>query len=197
MKISLVITTQGKWQGKVFLIPHSGFTIGRDPECQLRPASPLISKKHCAIQVTEKKVFAKDFNTTNGSFLNGRQFKGEVELLHEDLLRMGPLEFKVCIEATPSVTKASPKPAKGSEDTADDTAAAMLMATETETTPPAQREVEEIPLGDTAMDMAIPPELKEKPAAPTGKAPAKAKADQGDTSSAAKNILDKYLRRSR
>src|SRR5690348_15369570 len=49
MKLSLLVMTPGKQEGKALEIKLSQFVVGRDPQCHLRPASPLISKRHCAI----------------------------------------------------------------------------------------------------------------------------------------------------
>src|ERR1043165_7916211 len=99
MKLSLVVTTAGKQQGKTLPITLAQFVIGRDPQCQLRPASPAISKRHCAILQRDGKVFVRDFDSTNGTFVNDQPVKGEVEIKNDDNLKVGPLEFIVKIEA--------------------------------------------------------------------------------------------------
>jgi pSer/pThr/pTyr-binding forkhead associated (FHA) protein len=110
MKLSLVVLTAGKWEGKVIPITLSQFLIGRDPQCHLRPASPVISKRHCALLVREDKVFLKDFDSTNGTFLNDRQIKGEVELRNGDELKVGAITFTVKLEASTPVDKVTPAP---------------------------------------------------------------------------------------
>src|ERR1043165_6290264 len=106
MKLSLVVMTPGAQEGKSLDIKLAQFVIGRDPQCQLRPASPVISKRHCALIQRENKVFLRDFDSTNGTFVNDEQIKGEVELKNNDVLKAGPLLFRVEIEA------AAPKPAE-------------------------------------------------------------------------------------
>jgi hypothetical protein len=76
MKLSLLVTSHSKGAGKVIPITFSQFLIGRDPQCQLRPASPVISKRHCALLVRGGKVFLRDFDSTNGTFINDQQVKG-------------------------------------------------------------------------------------------------------------------------
>jgi len=110
MKLSLVVLTPGPNQGKVLEIKLSQFLIGRDPQCHLRPASPMISKRHCALIQREGKVFLRDFDSTNGTFVNNAQIKGEVELHNGDQLKMGPLLFKVVIEASTPVNRPTPPP---------------------------------------------------------------------------------------
>src|SRR5437764_1384362 len=99
MKLSLLVLTSGKMEGKALDVKLSQFVIGRDPQCHLRPASPHISKRHCAQLQREEHVYLRDFGSTNGSFVNDEPVKGEVELHNDDRLKIGPLEFKVRIEA--------------------------------------------------------------------------------------------------
>jgi pSer/pThr/pTyr-binding forkhead associated (FHA) protein len=117
MKLSLVVA-QGVHSGKVIPVTSNEFVIGRDPQCQLRPASPAISKQHCALSVRETKAFIRDCGSTNGTFINGEQVAGELEVKTGDRLKVGPLEFDIRLEvgvlapaaARPSGAKPSSKP---------------------------------------------------------------------------------------
>src|ERR1700682_576705 len=110
MKLTLVVLTPGKGEGKVIPITQSPFVIGRDPQCHLRPASPIISKRHCALVVQGRNVSVRDFDSTNGTFVNGEQGAGEVELCHEHRWQVGPLAFQVRLEAGVSVSQPTPLP---------------------------------------------------------------------------------------
>ncbi len=215
MKLSLVVATAGKQEGKVLAIPLAQFLIGRDPQCHLRPASPSISKRHCALIQRDGKVFVRDFDSTNGTFVNDEMIKGEVELTDGDQLKVGPLVFRVKIETTPAVNrptpapptkaptktappaadkKPAPKPTPApAEDapTDDDSIAAMLLSL--------QDDGESgglpggaVPEGSTVMDLGIPPPGEGgQPGADAKKGP------EGTSSNAAKALLDKYMRRPR
>src|SRR6516162_2971570 len=113
MKLSLVVLTPGKQEGKALPIGLPQFLIGRDPQCQLRPASASISKRHCALIQRDGKVFVRDFDSTNGTFVNDQPVKGEVELKHDDRLKVGPLLFGLSVKmtATPPVNRPTPPPA--------------------------------------------------------------------------------------
>jgi len=112
MKLSLVVA-QGVHAGKVIPVTSAEFVIGRDPQCQLRPASPAISKQHCALTVRDAKVFIRDCGSTNGTFINGEQVAGEREVKTGDRLKVGPLEFDLRIEAgVPAPAAARPSGAK-------------------------------------------------------------------------------------
>src|SRR5215813_1058376 len=112
MKLSLVVLTPGKTEGKVIPITLSQFVIGRDPQCNLRPASAVISKRHCALLIKDGKVSVRDFDSTNGTFINDVPVKGEASLKNEDILKIGPLEFKVALEVKPPGTAPTPPPTK-------------------------------------------------------------------------------------
>lgn len=114
MKLSLVVA-QGVHTGKVIPVTTAEFVIGRDPACQLRPASPAVSKQHCGISVRGGKVYVRDCGSTNGTYVNGEQVAAEREVQTGDQLKVGPLEFHLKIDATAPVTQSSPnivRPAK-------------------------------------------------------------------------------------
>ena len=94
MKIVLVVAS-GIYAGKEIAIAGNQFVIGRDEDCNLRPASPAISKKHCAVFYKDGEPFVKDLGSTNGTFLNDVQVEGERPLAEGDKLRVGPLDFAV------------------------------------------------------------------------------------------------------
>lgn len=112
MKLSLVVA-QGVHAGKVIPVTSTEFVIGRDPQCQLRPASPAISKQHCALTARDAKVFIRDCGSTNGTFINGEQVAGDLEVKSGDRLKVGPLEFDLRIEVgTPAPAVARPSAIK-------------------------------------------------------------------------------------
>ncbi|MBM4068113.1 MAG: FHA domain-containing protein [Planctomycetes bacterium] len=208
MKLSLVVLTPGKSEGKAIPITLAQFLIGRDPQCNLRPASPMISKRHCAVLVRNGKVFVRDFDSTNGTFINDTQVKEEQQLNHDDILKVGPLEFRVQVEGAPvPVNKPTPTPppAKIAQQASsnDDDVAAMLLALQDDgPSTPSPSSSDEVPGGTTLMDVLpdAPPETKEEIATEEKKPEAKkpdVKQSQANTSHAAKMILEKYTRRSR
>jgi predicted component of type VI protein secretion system len=207
MKLSLVVLTAGKWEGKVIPITLSQFLIGRDPQCHLRPASAVISKRHCALLVRDEKIFLKDFDSTNGTFLNDRQIKGEVEVKNGDELKVGSIAFTVKLETVTPVDKPTPvpptktpaPPTKAPAKTAakksdDDEVAAMLLGLDDDS-----GSSPEVPQGSTVFDLPAPLPSGEQPGEEGDKA-AKDKAPPkpaGNTSSAAAAILQKYMKRPR
>ncbi len=111
----------GKTKGKAVKITGTDFTIGRDPQCHLRPASTAVSRTHTRITIREGHVYIRDLGTTNGTLLAHRLLRGtEAEAHNRDLLQIGPLLFRVVWD----------KPQEGSapplEPTEDATASWLL-----------------------------------------------------------------------
>lgn len=219
MKLSLVVMNAGKSAGQVIPINLAQFVIGRDAQCNLRPGSALISKRHCAILVRNGEVFVRDFESTNGTFVNDSPLKGETVVKNGDVLKAGPLHFRIAIEGvakpaskTPTPAPASPKkptplaPNRGSHD---EDAAALLLGMEDETDFGA-RDESGVPEGSTVMDVPINlpgtedtatvkmPAPGATPAASgSAKPEEKKKIEVGTAQAAAKAILEKFNRRSR
>jgi pSer/pThr/pTyr-binding forkhead associated (FHA) protein len=207
MKLSLVVRTPGPGEGKTIPIALPQFLIGRDPQCHLRPKSDIVSKRHCAFLVRDEGAFVRDFDSTNGTFLNDEPVKGERELRHQDRIKIGPLVFEVALEGVP-VKKPVPvkvtAPSGGSSD--DDSVAAMLMSMDDGEPSPPSPASDGVPAGTTIMDIASPlssdkDTTTDNPKAPDTDGPAekkeKPKPAMGNTSNAAKAILEKYTRRQR
>jgi pSer/pThr/pTyr-binding forkhead associated (FHA) protein len=216
MKLSLVVAN-GVHAGKPIPITVPQFVIGRDPQCQLRPASPSISKRHCAVLLRGKQVLIRDFGSTNGTFVNGQLVEGEVPLKDGDLIKVGPLDFAVSLSMTaaasapaekraaaaaPASTTVGGEPEGGdtvvlsappSDGPSSDKLAALLLDDE----PGNKSNVlgnEAIPEGSTIMEVPAQAQPSTAPAAPAAK---KSVVGQGNTSDAAAEILKRYQRRPR
>jgi pSer/pThr/pTyr-binding forkhead associated (FHA) protein len=154
MKLSLVVVNAGKASGQTIPIKISKFVIGRDPDCNLRPASAMISKKHCALIVKAGKVFLHDFGSTNGTSINDQPVTGEAPLKNDDVLKVGPLTFKVVIEASPAPSKPTPPPKPQTKNSEEDEAAALLLSLEDGSIVSVTESSEgEVPGGSTVMDI--------------------------------------------
>ena len=88
----------GQKDGDEIKVPGPKFLIGRDADCHLRPNSDLISRHHCVLILDQGYVGIRDFNSKNGTFVNGSPIRGECELKSGDELEIGPLHFKVHLE---------------------------------------------------------------------------------------------------
>ena len=223
MKFSLVVIS-GSTTGKEIPIRIPEFVIGRDPECHLRPASPMISKKHCAFVLEGERVLFKDFGSTNGSFINDVRVEQNTYLQDGDVVKFGPLTFRTKMQATsvmmaaaPTVVPAtastlletaSPRTTASSSNavrkahSAEDDIAAMLF--NFADAPSGSIPADEIPMGSTVAGLSVDPTTEDQPAlgddqrrTDQKKAAAKSVASSANTQSAAEAILQKYMKRPR
>lgn len=200
MKVSLEVS-QGAHRGKRIPIPGPQFLIGRDPQCQLRPASPIISRRHCAFLIRNGKVYLKDIGSTNGVEVNGKKITGATVLHHGDHIHLDPLSFVIHIEAAVPVPQQAAAPESSAAPTDDESAAAMLLEMGDEGSPTTGEAAADLggdTLAKTVMEMpALNDPTKETHADNKPGTPKKAekKTATGDTSSAAKLLLEKYHRR--
>jgi pSer/pThr/pTyr-binding forkhead associated (FHA) protein len=94
MELTLKVMT-GRNSGQVIRVPVNKFLIGRSDDCHLRPHSDLISRHHCAILIDNGVVAVRDFNSRNGTFVNGEKVVGQTTLKTGDTLSVGQLLFEV------------------------------------------------------------------------------------------------------
>jgi hypothetical protein len=122
-----------------------------------------------------------------------------MELHDGDVLKVGPITFAVSLEATraavdePTPTPSMKKPVASEEDDI----AAMLLSLQDDSESGSTGLSSEVPEGSTVMDLQSPTAAGNHPAdAQKGKGQP-AISPVGDTSSAAKAILEKYWHRPR
>ena len=118
MKVSLVVAS-GAHEGKVIPITGPQFLIGRDAQCNLRPASQAISKQHCGVLVRDGQIYIKDYGSTNGTLVNDVLIRAtEVPAVDGTSLKLGPLDFIVRIEVSAPNPDGTPLPGHTPESVA-------------------------------------------------------------------------------
>ena len=85
----------GSHHGEEISVTGPKFFIGRDRDCQLQLKSDIISRHHCALVFDEGYVGVRDFNSKNGTFVDGNRVVGETELRSGSELVLGPVRFLV------------------------------------------------------------------------------------------------------
>ena len=96
MEVKLVVG-HGKHAGREIPIPIPKFFVGRAEDCHLRVHSELVSRHHCVFMIEEGFVAVRDFQSKNGTFVNGKRIAPEVELKSGDRVQVGPMELEVRI----------------------------------------------------------------------------------------------------
>lgn len=102
MKLSLTIKN-GTLAGKVFELTEGNLTIGRSQNCGLQfdPfIEKIVSTQHAYIEKKQDGFYLTDFNSTNGTYLNGQKIN-TVKLKSGDTVQFG----KNGIEAVVSVAE--------------------------------------------------------------------------------------------
>src|ERR1700758_2461660 len=81
-------------------------TIGRDPASALCLSEESVSRKHCAIQTDGDSYRVIDFDSSNGTFVNGIPVGNKV-LQHGDRIRLGYSELVFLLEPDETMTPPS------------------------------------------------------------------------------------------
>lgn len=89
----------GSSAGQEIPVKDPIYLIGRADECQLRPKSAHISRRHCEIAQQDARTTVRDLNSRTGTWVNGVRIPVDrrVELNTGDQLKIGPLEFEVLV----------------------------------------------------------------------------------------------------
>jgi pSer/pThr/pTyr-binding forkhead associated (FHA) protein len=93
--IAKLIVASGKSAGRAIAIKRDRLLIGRAEECDVRPLSEEVSRRHCAVLVGPTDVWVEDQGSRNGTFVNGERIAAKTRVRDGDLIRVGSLELKV------------------------------------------------------------------------------------------------------
>ena len=72
------------------------FVVGRRTDCQLCLPLACVSKNHAEIIFDDQQnLIIRDLGSTNGTFVNGEQIRGEMSLKENDLVHFATLVFRI------------------------------------------------------------------------------------------------------
>jgi pSer/pThr/pTyr-binding forkhead associated (FHA) protein len=99
MSVELIMT-QGSSAGTAAPIHPGYYLVGRHKECQIRPKSRSVSRRHCLLLHNEDGFGALDLKSTGGTFVNGKRLEPHRwQVLHDgDQIRFGKVVFEVAIK---------------------------------------------------------------------------------------------------
>ncbi len=89
----VVVTGAGLQIGERFDL-FGGLSIGRSGEADVQIDDRFASSVHCRLYSRGASYYVEDMNSTNGTFLNGSQLRGEAELHDLDSVKIGDTEFR-------------------------------------------------------------------------------------------------------
>jgi len=99
--LEAVADTDREWMVAIEPFP---FIIGRDDDCNLKLTDKRISRRHSEIRKSGDHLWIRDFESTNGTFVNQKAIK-QAELLEPgDTISIG--KFKFCLKNVNSNTTA-------------------------------------------------------------------------------------------
>jgi two-component system, NtrC family, response regulator HydG len=102
-RIAVVV---GAKKGTITHLKDAETTIGRDPASALCLSEESVSRKHCGIQADGDIYRVIDFDSSNGTFVNGIPIRNKV-LQHGDRIRLGYTELVFLLEPDETMTPPS------------------------------------------------------------------------------------------
>ncbi|MEM9588906.1 MAG: FHA domain-containing protein [Planctomycetota bacterium] len=92
-----LILAEGSHAGTTAEIRDGYYMIGRHKECQIRPKSRSVSRRHLLIHHQGDQVQVMDLASTSGTRINGDRIEAKtwIPLEHNDQLRCGKVAFEV------------------------------------------------------------------------------------------------------
>ncbi len=103
-----VYVTTNLCQGQTLCLrqPQSIWTLGRDKNSGIHLVDSYASRSHAAIYYKEQKFYLVDFNSTNGSYVNGERIFESIELKDGDHIRLGNTTFDFFLNASTRILPA-------------------------------------------------------------------------------------------
>jgi len=97
----------GSCSGQRIPMDFRRFVVGVERDCDLRPASTLLSRHHCVFKKDEYAVRVRDLGSKSGTFVNGRRISSEVVLNPGDEVTVGDVRLHVVLSASPQVQQSA------------------------------------------------------------------------------------------
>jgi pSer/pThr/pTyr-binding forkhead associated (FHA) protein len=87
--------SSGLTQGALVPLSKKKNILGRSFRACLPLEDERVSREHAQILMNEGKFFLSDMGSTNGTFLNNEEVKGEIEVKSGDVIRIGNSIFRL------------------------------------------------------------------------------------------------------
>ena len=89
-----LVEIYGPTLGRKFTLAAAETTIGRGDTCEIVLELDNVSRKHCSLLLKPDGVKLRDEGSTNGTYLNNVEVRGETPLRSGDLIKVGGAIFK-------------------------------------------------------------------------------------------------------
>ncbi|KAM9197441.1 proliferation marker protein Ki-67 [Dugong dugon] len=101
----LVVIRRTGSDGTHFPLCRDTCLFGRGIECDIRIQLPVVSQKHCKIDIRQQEAVLINFSTTNPTQLNGAPVNEPVKLKHGDIITIIDRSFRKTPNASPRKPK--------------------------------------------------------------------------------------------
>jgi two-component system, cell cycle response regulator len=89
-----LVQIYGPELGRRFVLAGAVVAIGRGEDCDIVVELDNVSRRHCSVLTRGGEVYLRDESSTNGTFLNDLEARGETRLSSGDLIKVGSAIFK-------------------------------------------------------------------------------------------------------
>src|SRR4051812_34356889 len=93
-----LITMKGPSPGRRFTLGGDSAIIGRQPDAAIYLESLAVSRQHARIVCDKGTYLVEDLGSSNGTWVNGMQIKGRVQLSENDELQIGPYVLNLHVD---------------------------------------------------------------------------------------------------
>lgn len=107
-----LVINNGRAKGRSITVTGPRFLIGREPECQLRPLSDEVSRRHAELKVVGGVAVIVDLGSEAGTRVNGQRLTGAAAVRNGDRVEIGPLCFTILMDGA----RKRAKPRRVTED---------------------------------------------------------------------------------
>ena len=112
-----VVMLRGPNVGRAFPLCGEDFTLGRDLDNQVIIQDPEVSRNHLRFSAIAGGYRVEDLNATNGTFVNGERLIGTLDLVPDDVIRLGTMvQLQYVVSQTPHDPDDDPPPHGSSEN---------------------------------------------------------------------------------
>ncbi len=122
-----LVLAVGSRAGREAPLQYGYYLIGRHRECQIRPKSRSVSRRHCLLYQDDTGLKVFDLGSTAGTRVNDLRLRPQTwtTLRHGDMLRCGKVAFRVDFGETESGNSVASKDPAAPMDAARDTGKSM------------------------------------------------------------------------
>ncbi len=114
-----LILASGSNAGIAAPIQRGYYMVGRHPECQIRPKTRSVSRRHCLLHHDENEFLVIDLGSTSGTRINEELVEAKQwhPLNDGDVLRLGKTVFNVSLQSSSRPTAPAPSESSSASGT--------------------------------------------------------------------------------